>query len=487
MRHRQIRAILRAFVDRVAIRFALHVLVFVLGVPGCDESDVTAEPKGSTRPEDSETAPEPLEVQETSTGEMQLLAPRWDDWDGHPPALEIAPVDGLAAEAYHFRGIVYERAEKDAKSTGIVRRGGRIAVKERVFGSGCTDGGWYAVEPYGYVCTKDGFWVSKTERDPEPDANPDLSQRIPYEYAKVVTQKAPRFFKVPDAAELAAGRAASSAESAPPEVVEKIMDGIFLLALRPKDKQAHGTFRRTVRGRFVSEQDLELRPNVPMRGELLEGPVSLPIAFVFDTDRDLLTQQGSQTKRVGLAEKHARLRVQARKQIGEKEYVEGPDGHLLERSAVRIAQVVSRPERIPAESKWIHVHLPEQTLVAYEGDEPVLATLVSSGQEGFETPTGVYQIQHKYVSVTMNGPDPDEGFYEVEEVPWTMYYFESFALHGAYWHSDFGKVRSHGCTNIPPTDARWLYYWSDPKVPAGWHAATRTPGTYVYITNQLVD
>ncbi|MBW2162731.1 MAG: L,D-transpeptidase [Deltaproteobacteria bacterium] len=71
---------------------------------------------------------------------------------------------------------------------------------------------------------------------------------------------------------------------------------------------------------------------------------------------------------------------------------------------------------------------------------------------------------------TMNATDPIDGFYEVEEVPWTLYYHGGYALHGAYWHTDFGKVRSHGCTNIAPVDARWLYYWSEPEVPAAWHA-----------------
>lgn len=84
----------------------------------------------------------------------------------------------------------------------------------------------------------------------------------------------------------------------------------------------------------------------------------------------------------------------------------------------------------------------------------------------------------------MNATDPIDGFYEVEEVPWTLYYHRGYALHGAYWHTDFGKVRSHGCTNIAPVDARWIYYWSDPEVPPAWHAVRFQPDTtYVYFTN----
>jgi lipoprotein-anchoring transpeptidase ErfK/SrfK len=151
---------------------------------------------------------------------------------------------------------------------------------------------------------------------------------------------------------------------------------------------------------------------------------------------------------------------------------------------VRIARDVKRPSDIPANSKWIHVDLSEQTLVAYEGDEPVYATVISSGKEGYEPPTGTFQVQQKYVSTTMNATDPIDGFYEVEEVPWTLYYHGGYALHGAYWHTDFGKVRSHGCTNVAPEDARWLYYWSDPDVPPAWHAVRFQPETtWVYFTS----
>jgi lipoprotein-anchoring transpeptidase ErfK/SrfK len=127
--------------------------------------------------------------------------------------------------------------------------------------------------------------------------------------------------------------------------------------------------------------------------------------------------------------------------------------------------------------------LSEQTLVAYEAGRPVYATLVSSGKEGYETPRGLFRIRHKYLSVTMNGDDPIDGYYEVEEVPWTMYYWKSYAVHGAYWHNDFGKTRSHGCTNVPPVDARWLYYWTKPRVPENWHAVRRQRGTWVYFTS----
>jgi len=70
----------------------------------------------------------------------------------------------------------------------------------------------------------------------------------------------------------------------------------------------------------------------------------------------------------------------------------------------------------------------------------------------------------------MTGPDPDTGTYDIAEVPWALYYQGGYALHGAYWHDEFGTVRSHGCTNVPPSAARWLFEWTSPEIPEGWHA-----------------
>jgi lipoprotein-anchoring transpeptidase ErfK/SrfK len=155
------------------------------------------------------------------------------------------------------------------------------------------------------------------------------------------------------------------------------------------------------------------------------------------------------------------------------------------------------------------VRLAEQTLVAYEGTRPVFATLVSSGKAGFETPPGIFRIWSKHISTTMDGvapsasaaaaagatlgaaapaqaaqtPGGDEA-YSIEDVPWTMYFQGSYALHAAFWHERFGQVRSHGCINLSPADARWLFRWSTPVLPADWHGVLATndnPGTWVWI------
>ncbi|MGB5810291.1 MAG: L,D-transpeptidase [Polyangiales bacterium] len=264
------------------------------------------------------------------------------------------------------------------------------------------------------------------------------------------------------------------------------MEGDYFLALGEKEtRESDGTvFYRTVRNRYVRVDDLELRNPDVVRGEKLDGSAwKLPVAFVYGEDRPLLSRSGDTLEPLGVASKHARFIAIEEFETDGVDYVAGRDG-VVAREHVRIASKVSRPGDVPADAKWVHVDLSEQTLVAYEGDAPVYATVISSGKEGYEPPTGTFQVQQKFISTTMNATDPIDGFYEVEEVPWTLYYHGSYALHGAYWHTDFGKVRSHGCTNVAPVDARWLYYWSEPDVPPSWHAVRFRPETtWVYFTS----
>ncbi len=146
----------------------------------------------------------------------------------------------------------------------------------------------------------------------------------------------------------------------------------------------------------------------------------------------------------------------------------------LRRDDVRLAVSRRRPAGIPLEARWVAVDLNEQTLVAYEGDRPVLATLVSSGKKGHETPEGLFSVWLKTIHHTMNGTPREP--YEVDEVPFAMFFNRSDALHGAFWHDQFGSVVSHGCVNLSVEDARWLFDWSPPALPAGWHAAVPGPG-----------
>ena len=421
-------------------------------------------------------------------GERLLSAPGLDGWN----ELQRSPNNntgktGRFGSAFHYDSFVYDKAESRPKVAGIVRRGDVLNLGDKVSGSGCKDGSWYEATPFGYVCTSLGFHVSDTPSSNRYGVPPaKVSTHLPYQYSRVITKRAPRYFRIPTVEEEKQARRAMEKKGSSPEVVSSLMAGDYFLALAEKEtRKADGVvFYRTVRGRYVRESDVELRnPDVVRGEELGRNGWTLPVAFVYGEDRNLLEVDGGKTRIIGKAQKHARFVIAEELSVDGVTYLAGKPG-AVKRDELRVARKAKRPSGVPANGKWIHVDLGEQTLVAYQGDKPVYATLISSGKEGYEPPTGLFEVQQKYISTTMNATDPIDGFYEVEEVPWTLYYHRGYALHGAYWHTDFGKVRSHGCTNIAPVDARWLYYWSEPEVPAAWHAVRFQPETtWVHFTN----
>jgi lipoprotein-anchoring transpeptidase ErfK/SrfK len=119
----------------------------------------------------------------------------------------------------------------------------------------------------------------------------------------------------------------------------------------------------------------------------------------------------------------------------------------------------ARPAGVGANERWIDVNLSTQTLVAYEGDTPILTSLISSGTWLHPTVTGQYRTYMKYESQTMNGYLLGYDYY-LEGVPYVMYFYRDYAIHGTYWHNNFGTPMSHGCVNMNTADAGWLFNWA---------------------------
>lgn len=105
--------------------------------------------------------------------------------------------------------------------------------------------------------------------------------------------------------------------------------------------------------------------------------------------------------------------------------------------------------------RWIDIDVTQQTLTAYEGQTAVRSTPVSTGLPRTPTPVGKYYIYVKLVRDDMQGP----GYY-LRDVPYTMYFYKGYGLHGTYWHSNFGHPMSHGCVNLPTEEAKWLFDWA---------------------------
>jgi hypothetical protein len=150
-----------------------------------------------------------------------------------------------------------------------------------------------------------------------------------------------------------------------------------------------------------------------------------------------------------------------------------------------------RPPEIGNGDKWVDVNLSKKTLLAFEGDKPVYAALISPGKRSsnkkrdHRTKTGKWRVREKHIAATMDGDGPAGDLpYSIQDVPFVQYYDGSYALHGAFWHHNFGREQSHGCVNLAPKDAKHLFEWTDPPLPRGWHgvwASDKRKGTLIVV------
>jgi lipoprotein-anchoring transpeptidase ErfK/SrfK len=120
----------------------------------------------------------------------------------------------------------------------------------------------------------------------------------------------------------------------------------------------------------------------------------------------------------------------------------------------------SLPVLDPNAERWMEVNLSSQYMIAWQGDVPVIESYVSTGKYGFETPAGTYYVNSKLYSQDMEGVLGGE-YYNVPGVPYVMYFTDrGHAIHGAYWHYNFGVPMSHGCINLPLDVAAYIYEWA---------------------------
>lgn len=140
----------------------------------------------------------------------------------------------------------------------------------------------------------------------------------------------------------------------------------------------------------------------------------------------------------------------------------GPDEWIDYRQVARVDPRSVPPEGIST-SRWIEINLDEQTMSVYQDYELIFATLTSTGIDSLWTRPGIFQIYEMKDTENMSGDTSTDGsdFYYIEDVPWTMYFDERRALHGAFWHDRFGYQNSHGCVNLSLGDSHWLFDWAN--------------------------
>ena len=188
-----------------------------------------------------------------------------------------------------------------------------------------------------------------------------------------------------------------------------------------------------------------------------ESSLGLPIGWIVATLLDVRARPGAGADNPPIAsvQHNQAVPVLEEATVGTSRWLRIGEGQWVDAAWVGVARLKPRPSTIGPTERWVAVNLKEQTVVAYEGDRPVYAALAATGLPGTPTVQGVFRTWRRLDTGVMAGP----GYY-IEDVTWTCYFYSGYALHTGYWHDAFGRPRSHGCVNLSPYDAWWIYQWS---------------------------
>lgn len=449
--------------------------------------------------------------------------------DLEPPAPATPKHDGPVLASTARETWVFAEPRWTSRKLGYLRAGAVVGRRAKPAGwSSCPDG-WYRIEPKGYVCA--GAMATVDWNNPVVVASSKRPAKdgLPYVYAMGRFPPPPLYTRLPTRAEMqkaepdlanALRKAATLAKDASfvappaadplPAFLEK---GAMLPPLantfRSADSVTAG--RARIRSGFAllgtyehegrkwgMTTDLTLLPLDRVRmvkpsafhGITLDAETTLPVVFARSKHalRYSLNAGGGLGHGEPVAHREAVAVTDAVRRFNGTLYYQAKDGTFLSSDqVVKVEKFHKAPAWATAGRKWIDVSILRQALVAYEGDRPVYVTLVSTGADGIGDPKkthstiqGAFLIHTKHTTVTMDGDSAGDEF-DFRDVPFVQYFTEGFALHAAYWHDEFGTPRSHGCVNLAPIDAAWLFGWTDPVVPEGWHAALSLKrGTLVY-------
>ncbi len=373
------------------------------------------------------------------------------------------------AATVRARSPVLDTAER-GKRIATVARGTRVTWRRIVASrDGCK--AWLELEPRGWACAKDLSPASG-------DAALPSSAPLPPRYADVRKDGADAF---------------DSAEDIKTGTIAKHVDDKTYIVVKGKTKpiKVDGvTYVKTDQG-WIASKDLSWYSPSAYAGIDVTPQTSFSIGWAVakKPGAKIAVRSAASVDAAKVRELSPRDLVTIAEVSGDMARI-GPD-EWVEAVELRKPARVTRPDGVAATERWIDVDLDQQVLVAYDGDNAVFVTVISSGRAFWETPTGIYRITGKEEKSRMQyqgnpdaAPDDERGkeAWNVADVPFSMRFRKNYALHGTYWHEGFGRARSHGCVNLSTTDAKRLFDWVSPTAPAGWSNVEATgDGTPVRI------
>jgi hypothetical protein len=399
------------------------------------------------------------------------LLPPWREANDLP-----LPADALSVVIDHDEQPVWAEPSLSAARRGTAAWGSRLPLFAAKRADGCT-ARWISVGPEAWICQDALHFDGAPPMAAERGLGPRAPGGLPYRYYFVGPNGSNGYVRLSDA-----GEVAPDAELQPGFAVAIVDEGV----------KGGARYLKTHHGLWVPDSDLGAVSPFTFQGvEVVDG--KLAIAWILDDHPTVFSGPRGASRASKSATAYRRLQavqVQAEEPSPAGAYLRVAEGEWLRARDVRRPVVRARPAAVLAGERWIDVDLESQTLVAYEGDRPVYATLVSTGKgrEGSDTatPKGEFRIWVKLETSNMDNLEDEQAqrYYAIEDVPYVQYFAKGVGLHGAFWHRDFGRVRSHGCVNLAPLDAQRLFVFTAPHLPRGWAAVSPTgaePGTLVRV------
>ncbi|HEY8079466.1 MAG TPA: L,D-transpeptidase [Labilithrix sp.] len=415
-------------------------------------------------------------------------APPWGDPGDVPVPAWARSVAATKADA-----ALYAEPGKVEERRGSVALGARLPFFGTRRAASCT-GRWMNVGPLAWICSDVAEWsgddpsASQLGTSPWPALQPSRAGTRglpPIEPASKTDDGLPyRYYFAGEGGAYGFANLANALDDAPDQDLDK---GFAVAAV--EEKTAHGEqWIRSKKGRWIATREL-----VPARSFLFHGELvtdKLDLAWVV-ADKANVYSDASAARANGTRVRFEHVRVgEVNEKTGMARIFDELHGGWMRTRDLAMTRLAPPPSEAADGERWIDVDLAQQTLVAYVGAKPVFATIVSTGRgpKGTDaaTPPGTHRIWVKIFTSKMDNLDKDdvEHHYAIEDVPWVQFFDKAVALHGAFWHRDFGHVHSHGCVNLAPLDARWLFAFTAPMLPRGWTASFPTkvePGTLVRV------
>lgn len=441
-------------------RLALALVLGAMACGGGQRAPVVADRDAPPSVTASAAAPAPASAAaETAPPPVAPVAPP------SPPAPPPVPSPSAATLAklgwpattrsFALRRDAHAYATPDLKAEvlGKIVAGTRLPIAEAVDGDKRCEV-WLAAAPRGWVCA----------RHAKPSADEPMATALPVVPAgRLVPQD---YYSIDKGAVRYADEAAVRAGTPLPEPKHK---SSYMVTRDEDPVDIDGTdYVKTSVGWVAASDVTKFRPSTFAGLDLVATPPpSWPFAWVYAADRKKVVARTDAAKKApkGTTFAHRTVVPVLEERDG---FVRVADGQWIDRSSLRIARTRPRPAIADAHAKWIDLDRDEQVLIAYDGDTPVFATLFSSGRRKNDTPPAIYRIRSKSALTKMSAEEQEASFYEVSEVPWATRFRSGLYFHAAYWHDRFGHVNSHGCVNLSALDAKWVYDWTEPVMPAGW-------------------